>query len=993
MQTEVKSILDNVIYLNIETTGLDEKTSEIIEIGAVKIKDSIVTTFNTFIKPKGRIPLSIYDLCIDLREEDLLSARNIEYVKSELLGFLEVLPLICSNGEYVKSFFEYHIIEVKNEVLDLMEMAAILEPWRKEYNLQALLNDVTTLNKNQMHRGLQDSLDTILVVNSFLCRLWTKEEVLGALEPIYKTIIKGNSLLKKWNWTNYLLKPIMFNNDEYIYVYYKDNKEENIHLKRMDIDYNEYEDLLKKSEIWDNGGDFSYEYREEQKNISSKIRQTIENKERIFIEAPTGSGKTFAYVLIVAISTYLNKLERNIEESSVIISTDTKELQNQLIEKDIPNILKKLSLYKKINFGAIKGKSNYLCTERVSDYKEFEGDINGPLVELFIKRLIIGGKYGDIENIGFWAYKHFELDKYIKHICCESENCNLDKCIRECYLKNRYNELPLDNITVINHSLLANWPYGEKKKIYHLIIDEAHNLMEKAYDFFSEEFNSKEFLDLLDEIENGNPSIYFILRRLNANFGYRESVEISDIKIRRDDIEYNILNMINEFRNMNLQNKEYNFTTEFFNSREEYKLSMESVREHLSNLKVSIYSLYKLLDTYISNIVSDEDPHGDKDYRKLLNYIMKLKGQFDVIDTFITQSNEYAKILEVHKEFNYFKITNTPLKVGELVNDKILSDVKSTTFLSATLRIDNSFNNIKKHLGQESANEYKIPAVFNLKEQTRIFTLKDLGSYNSMNYIKNISGFIFETAKKLNGHMLVLFNNNSRREQTLEELSILTKGTTIELHTNKKALKYLRDKNRQIIMLGTKGFFEGIDLPGDALTCVIIDKLPNQNVENPLVKAITTYEHKKYYEVNYPQLCIKVKQSYGRLIRSTLDYGYFIILDGGTNNITLRKLEKDLSGPRIENVKSEELLSYMDNDYKIWKMNNLRTLLNNLRVKSKDIPSSIKNEAVLNNLFWEFKRYGEWSTQWYFKNINTTIKVNDSVKGVERKYTKGGQGH
>ena len=129
-----------------------------------------------------------------------------------------------------------------------------------------------------MHRGLQDSLDTILVVNSFLCRLWTKEEVLGSLEPIYKTIIKGNSLLKKWNWTNYLLKPIMFNNDEYLYVYYKDNKEENIHLKRIDIDYKEYEDLLKNSEIWDNGGDFSYEYREEQKNISAKIRQKLKIK-------------------------------------------------------------------------------------------------------------------------------------------------------------------------------------------------------------------------------------------------------------------------------------------------------------------------------------------------------------------------------------------------------------------------------------------------------------------------------------------------------------------------------------------------------------------------------------------------------------------------------------------------------------------------------------------------------------------------------------------
>lgn len=980
MKTEVKSILDNVVYLNIETTGLDEKTSEIIEIGAVKIKESVITTFNVLIKPVGRIPLSIYDICDNLKEEDLLNSRDISDVKNELIKFIEDFPLICFQGKKIKGFLYYHIKEIKNEILDLMEMAAILEPWRKEFSLQSLLNEITSLKRKQAHRGLEDVLNIIVVTNSLLCRLWYKEDTSEHGDSIYKILIKDNNVLKKWNWTKYLLKPIMFNIDEYDYVSHVDNKEEYIPLKRMDIDYNKYEELLKDSEIWNNGEDFSYEYREEQKNISAKIRETINNKERIFIEAPTGSGKTFAYVLIAAINTYLNKLERNAEESSVIISTDTKELQNQLIEKDIPNILKKLGLYNKVKFGAIKGKSNYLCAERINGYKEFDNEVKGSLTELFIKRLIDKGTYGDVEKINFWAYNHFELEKHIPYICCESENCNLDKCIRNCYLKNRYNELPFENITVINHSLLASWPYGDKKKIYHLIIDEAHNLMEKSYDFFSEEFNTKEFLELLNEIENGNPGIYFILRRLNASFGYRETIDIADLKIRREEIEYNIFNMINEFRNMNLQNEEYNFVTEFFNPREEYKVAIDSISEHLSKLKVSIYSLYKLIDTYIRNIVSDEDPYGEKDYRMLLNYIMKIKLQFDIIDTFITKSNEYAKILEIHKNFDYFKITNTPLKVGELFNDRILCDVKSTTFLSATLRIDNSFNNIKKHLGQENANEYKIPAVFNLKDKTRIFTLNDLGSYKNRDYIKNISEFIFKSAKILNGHMLVLFNNNSRREKALEELSILTKGTTIEIHTSKKSLKYLKDKNRQIIILGTKGFSEGIDLPGDALNCVIIDKLPNHNVENPLVKAITTYEHKKYYEVNYPQLCIKVKQSYGRLIRSNLDYGYFIILDGGSNNITLRKLEQDLGGPKIENVKSEEVLSYMDTDYRNWKMNNLRVLLNNLRITSRDIPSSIGKESSKNNLFWEFKRYGDWSTEWYFKNINTTIKVNNTLE-------------
>ncbi|MGL5086958.1 MAG: DEAD/DEAH box helicase, partial [Clostridium sp.] len=354
--------------------------------------------------------------------------------------------------------------------------------------MQAFLKDVTTLNINQEHKTNIDTVSIIIILNSFLCRLWRGEDVIGSPEPIYKTLKGGNKPLRNWNWTKHLLKPIMFIYEEFSYVSYNDINNESITLKKIDIDYKEYENLLKNTEIWSNGEDFSYEYREEQKNISAKIRETINKNERIFIEAPTGSGKTFAYVLIAAISTYLNKLERNVEESSIVISTDTKELQNQLIEKDIPSILKKLSLNGKVNFGYIKGKSNYLCAEKIAVWKEHEDHYKGELAQLFIKRLIIGGKYGDIENISLFAYKHFDLSKHMKNICCESESCNLDKCIRNCYLKNRYNELPFDNITVINHSLLASWPYGEKKKIFHLIIDEAHNLMEKSYDFFSEEF-------------------------------------------------------------------------------------------------------------------------------------------------------------------------------------------------------------------------------------------------------------------------------------------------------------------------------------------------------------------------------------------------------------------------------------------------------------------------------------------------------------------------
>lgn len=158
MLNELNSILDNVIYLDIETTGLDEKSSEIIEIGAVKIKNGIISTYETLIRPRGRVPISIYKLCIGLNETDLYNARPISSVKEEVIEFLEDLPLICHNGGFERKFLGYHIPEIKNKIMDSLELAAILEPWRKEFNVDALLKAITNLKKMKFIEAYQIQL-------------------------------------------------------------------------------------------------------------------------------------------------------------------------------------------------------------------------------------------------------------------------------------------------------------------------------------------------------------------------------------------------------------------------------------------------------------------------------------------------------------------------------------------------------------------------------------------------------------------------------------------------------------------------------------------------------------------------------------------------------------------------------------------------------------------------------------------------------------------
>lgn len=976
MLEELNSILDNIIFLDIETTGLDENSSEIIEIGAVKVKNGIVTTYETLIRPRGRVPISIYNLCTNLNEKDLLSARSLNSIKNEVLEFLEDLPLVCHNANFERKFLAFHIPEIKNKIIDSMELAAILEPWRKEFNLDALLKETTNLKKNEAHRGLEDSIDTLKVVNSLLLRQWERDERSNKKnKSLYSVIHNEYEYLKNWSWTKYLLKPPFFIDEEYSYINYEENKKDEIKLNNIKIDYSLYEDLLEHEEIWNNGGDFGYQYRKDQREFSKKIRENFENSERIFIEAPTGSGKTFAYVIIAAIGTYLNKQKKRKDDASFIISTNTKELQNQLIERDIPTILKKLRLDDKLNYGAMKGKGNYLCIERLNKCESLEFDEKGNLALLFLRRLCENGKYGDIENINYSAQKHFELDRYINEVNCDSEQCKLEKCTRPCYLRNRYNELPEENITVINHSLLACWPYAEKKKINHIIIDEGHNLMEKCYDFFAEEFSYLEFLELLDLIEKGHPSIIALLLNLNASFGYRETIEKDKLTYLVNEITINTNILLNDFRSMRLVSGEYNFNTEFFIPRDDLKGITKAIGPEISMLKESIYPLYKVLNDYVSNITLDDEINGDNDHKSLSDYISKLKSTFDILDKFLESSVFFAKILEVDAEYKSFKLRNVPLNVGELVNEHMLKDVKSTTFLSATLRIENSFNKMKKHLGQEKAKEFLIPPTFDLKKRTKIFALNDAGRYDEPSYIKNVSKFIFNTAQKINGHILVLFNNNARRSAVNEELDLLIRGTKIEVHTNKKSVSALNDKNRQVIILGTKGFFEGIDVPGDALSCVMLDKIPNYSPEYPILRAITAYQKKGYQDVNYPQVCIKAKQIYGRLIRSTFDYGYFIILDPGQNSYTIRNLERDLGGPPIEIASSNKVLSEMQFDYNNWKRSNINMIINNLKKNNKDIKAEFNNEAKKHKMFWELLKVE--SGEYFFENIN--FKLNGKL--------------
>ena len=924
---DFKCILEKVIFVNI-----NKEEKNIAHIQALKYRSST---------EKPLLENFIFNK---------LTSKENEKIKY----FFEDYPIIICH-ENIISLEEYG---VKNTLLNIMELAAILEPYRKSFKLENLAKEMSSIDiKNIEKLNLM-----VIVVNCLLCRLWNDEQKRS--ESLYIEVKKENI---NWTWSEYISAPPLFSMEKYDYVKICSEKNEDLGKRVSLNELKKYEKLLIDEKIWSREG-FKYTYRSQQENISKRIRENFQKGERTFIEAPTGTGKSFAYILIAAICTYINSKEKNKEGSNFIISTDTKELQNQLIEKDIPNLLKALNLYNKVKYGSIKGKRNYICIERLKKCQKIESN----LVYLFLKRLVSDGEYGDIESINYWAYCHFSIERYIDDINCDSDECNLNKCSKPCYLKKRYNELSSENITVVNHSLLASWPYEEKRELNNLIIDEAHNLMEKSYDFFAEEFNSKDMINLLTLVNESKPSLIFMMRKINGNYGFKENIEVDIIKNKVSQVQFNIYYILNGISKVKLLNNEYDFSDEINNCEYKHKAFLNSLRgEPLERLKNSIYALYKVINNLLENIVGDNKDKSSE-YNFVVNFLNKLKDTYYIIDKFLSIDNEYARIITISKDNSKFILKNVPLDIGKLINEKILNNAKSVTFLSATLRINNSYENIKKLLDQRNASEHTIEPVFKLRRRTKIFITDDIGTYTNKDYVKKSCNLILEIANKLSGHMLILFNNNNRRDAFKKELQHKAESLGIEIHTSKKAKPLLKEKEKKVVLLGSKSFFEGIDLPGDSLSCVIFDKVPNVNPKDPLFKALKSYKNIDYRDYNYSKVSIRMKQGYGMLIRSIYDYGYFIILDGGNNIRTINAIEKDLDGPNIKRLNSNEIISNIDKDMFLWKKENLKMLLNGME---KESACELFNQmAESNMLFWEI--IDEKYDTLVFKNIDNKIEVS-----------------
>lgn len=624
------------------------------------------------------------------------------------------------------------------------------------------------------------------------------------------------------------------------------------------------------SSIFDKSGPIAkampgYEVRYEQIEMAEAIASAIRHSEQLIVEAGTGIGKSFAYLVPLA--------EYALENKSLgIVSTNTISLQEQIIHKDIPFLEK--SLNKDFKAVLVKGRNNYLCLRRLHRSEFQQKDLFSDQYELL-----------EFTRIFAWSYKTkdgtlYDLEKepdpkVWNMVSADSETCLGKNCeyYKRCFFQKAREKINEARILVINHHLFFSNLALEKEErsIYpewdSIVFDEAHSIEGVATEHMGASVSNTGIKYLLDLLFNLKKQKGFLL-----TVGNQESMElVEEIRKRSDEF--------------------FKGAKEYFeaNSRKEDSGTLKIRDKNFIENNLSL-PLHDLAESLLAAKKSAKNKEAELD---LASFARKISGLKDSLELILNQAmGNHVYWIECQKNKKVMKISiNTaPINIGEILKEGLFNGEKPIILTSATLSVaNNSFEYFKQRVGARKAIELKLGSPFNYKNQVRMYIAKDMPNPDNVtDYAAKAAGRIKRYLALTNGNAFVLFTSYSLMNIVYEELEeyLIEKGFNVlrqgsGLSRDKMLASFKKESGS--VLFGVDTFWQGIDVQGKALSNVIITKLPFAVPDHPVTEAriddIKKGGGDAFLEYSLPEAVLKFKQGFGRLIRSKKDTGIIAILD------------------------------------------------------------------------------------------------------------------
>lgn len=919
------------VALDLETTGLDAKRDHIIEIGAVRFQgNQILDQFITFVNPGRAVPLRIQQLT-GIRNSDVSKAPALAAVAPELLAFVgtDVAAVVAHNAGFDMGFLRAAGIHFQRPVLDTFELATILLPSMSSYSLGGLCQALQ-IPLEDAHRALDDALATAQLFN----RLNTQ---LAALPILTLTmIVEAGHGETEWPPLHLFERARAQRRHESPHEHTPTWAPEQAQANRTSIQVLSTiqadvpaglltdESALTQTipaewidHFFAADGPLArhfgpmYEVRHSQVQMAHQVLRALNQGDHMLLEAGTGTGKSLAYLAPAALWSVAN-------DRRVVIATNTITLQEQLLERDLPYLQQVLQQAEGVtplpafpwtqlpNTALLKGRSNYLCLRRLHAWRTSRRLSAAELV-LLAKVLVWlpTTTTGDVSELFLANATERAL---WQRICSDAATCTPERCGDQA---SQGQAKPLDffyharrlaehaHLLIVNHALLIADLSAEGRVLppySHLIVDEAHRLDEAATDQLTYRIEWSWVTALLRRLTLDDAlltQLHYLARQQGASGVQDQLNRITRVAGQFTQHLYEFADrLLYVAQHQNDVRRDAGYPQQIhLDARRrtqshwsQIELIWEQTGSYLGQLLDQTRKVLQQLDGLHWR---QREPEA-----ALLN---ELQGIYEQLKTLAVQLDEIVfqadqadggtliTWMELNEEGNSVSLLAAPLYVNELLEKLLVLPRRTAIFTGATLRTGSGFTFIRDRLGLWHATALTVDSPFDYATSTLLIMPHDLPMPDHPYYQQAVERAIIDATLATGGRTLVLFTSYAQLRTTADAIraELDRAGITVLEHGTSSRTRLLREYRRleKAVLLGTRSFWEGVDLPGDELRCLLIVRLPFAVPSDPIVAARSRDLENSFGDYMLPDAILRFRQGFGRLIRRATDRGVVVLLD------------------------------------------------------------------------------------------------------------------
>jgi len=861
--------------LDLETTGLDPGRDRVIEVGAVAFTpDRVIAAMERLVDPGRSVPEPVLRLT-GIKPEELRGAATQEAALAELGTFLAGRQPVGHGARLDVDFLvAAGLWDDSAEILDTLDVARILMPAAASHSLPLLATELG-FGQPRPHRALDDADAT----RQLLLRL--REEAVALEEGLKESML---ALVAPYSWplARFFAESLTAPNpDPMPASAVRAHAQHEAKPAGLPPDDPGLVAALLGPEGPLAGLLPGYEHREPQMQMLLAVAQIQGRGGSLLVEAGTGTGKSLAY-LVPSIARAVRHGER------VVVSTDTHTLQEQLIGKDLPGLREWLPW----DFKAclLKGRSNYVSLRRWRRYlSEPCHDSDELRFKLKVLVWLHSTESGDRSELRL----HGREEVFWARIASDPLDCVGIHCTKEdCYVHRARAEAEVADIVVVNHALLladAEIGGGLLPEFDHLVIDEAHHLEEAATRGLRQEVDGPGLQALIDRLgTETQPGLLSELRRQPhlgaADDAFAEAAPLAQTASER---VHELFSLAVSWVAGRLNDAD---------RREDSLRITQPIREdegweRLRLAGENASTALAALDTTMRRAVGgSREWLGGTEPDQGVRELEIIRGRLQAANALLGEAllepdpnRVYWFMLAARSE--NLVLRAAPINVGTLLRERVYSERRSTVFTSATLAVGGSFDYFRSRIGLgPQAEELILPSPFDFLHQALVCLPTDLPAPDQDDFDIGVEEIVAALARKVGGRTLVLFTSHRqlrdvhaalKQRVDLDDVLILAQGIDGQ---RRPLLKAFEEAERPLL-LGTSSFWEGIDVPGERLSCVVMVRLPFPVPTDPVYAARAELVRDAFTQLALPQAALRLKQGFGRLIRRSSDRGAVVILD------------------------------------------------------------------------------------------------------------------